>query len=574
MDDEGLALSRRDILMAAASGAALALGAVPASAQTTDTPASAAATGAAPVPGPTAASGQVYEAVGSARTGIAGVMVSNGLDVALTDADGRYTLPVTDETVLFVIKPSGYMTPVDPVTMLPRFYAIHQPAGSPAALGLTFGGIAPTGPLPASVDFALMRQDEPKSFEVVLFTDTQPESDAEVDFIREDIVSALAGTSAKFGLTAGDIMFDDLSMYGRLNRIIGTIGIPWYNVGGNHDFNFEAPGRRYSRETFKTVFGPPHHAFSYADAVFIMLDDVEYLGPDPKRPAGAPPYIGKLDPDQLAFVGNVLAHVPDDKLIVLVLHIPLQTYLDPDVASDNLTNRADLFRLFAGRRFTVSFSGHTHTTEHHYFTEAEAWPSSVPHHHHVMTAVSGSWWSGPYDHRGVAVADSRDGTPNGFHMLAIDGNTYTTRFVPAKEPDHRQVRISVNSRLHGSAKEVARDYRPGQLNQPPILLGAVPATTIVANVFDGGPKTTVTMRIGAGDPVAMTRKPVPDPFVEDLFARNDAVKKPWVKAEVSSHMWVARLPAGLPAGTHRLTVTAVNEYGHAVGGTLALEVIG
>ncbi len=408
----------------------------------------------------------------------------------------------------------------------------------------------------------------------MLFTDPQPESDAEVDFIREDIVSALAGTSAKFGLTAGDIMFDDLSLYDRLNRIIGTIGIPWYNVGGNHDLNFEAPGRRYSRETFKRVFGPPHHAFSYADAVFIMLDDVEYLGPDPKRPAGAPPYIGKLDPDQLAFVGNVLAHVPDDKLIVLVLHIPLQTYLDPDVASDNLTNRAELFRLFAGRRFTVSFSGHTHTTEHHYFAEAEGWPSSVPHHHHVMTAVSGSWWSGPYDHRGVAVADSRDGTPNGFHMLAIDGNTYTTRFVPAKEPDHRQMRISVESHFHGSAKEVMRDFRPGQLNQPPILLGAVPATTIVANVFDGGPKTTVTMRIGAGDPVAMTRKAVPDPFVEDVFARNEPVKKPWIKAEVSSHMWVARLPAGLPAGTHRLTVAAVNEYGRTVTGTMALEVLG
>ncbi len=575
LNDEGLALSRRDVLMAAAGGAAAALQAFPASAQTTDAPTSGTTpTAGAAVPGAVTASGQVYEAVGAARTGIAGVMVSNGRDVALTDADGRYTLPVTDETVLFVIKPSGYMTPVDPVTMLPRFYTIHQPAGSPAALGLTFEGIAPTGPLPASVDFALTRQDEPKSFEVVLFTDPQPESDAEVDFIREDVISALAGTSAKFGLTAGDIMFDDLSMYDRLNRIIGTIGIPWYNIGGNHDLNFEAPGRRYSRETFKRVFGPPHHAFSYADAVFIMLDDVEYLGPDPKRPVGAPPYIGKLDPDQLAFVGNVLAHVPDDKLIVLVLHIPLQTYLDPDVASDNLTNRSDLFKLFAGRRFTVSLSGHTHTTEHHYFAEPEGWPSAVPHHHHIMTAVSGSWWSGPYDHRGVAVADSRDGTPNGFHILAIDGNSYTTRFVPAKEPDHRQVRISVDSHFHGSAKEVMRDFRPGQLIQSPVLLSAVPATTILANVFDGGPKTAVTMRIGAGDPVVMTRKAVPDPFVEDVFARNESVKKPWIKAEVSSHMWVARLPAGLQAGTHRVVVTAVNEYGRSLSGTMALEVLG
>ncbi len=145
MNDEQVAVSRRDILIAAAGGAAVALGAFPATAQTTDTPTTS-ATPAAIAPMPAAASGQVYETVGGARTGISGVMVSNGRDVALTDADGRYTLPVTDETVLFVIKPSGYMTPVDPVTMLPRFYAIHQPAGSPSALGLTFEGIAPTGP--------------------------------------------------------------------------------------------------------------------------------------------------------------------------------------------------------------------------------------------------------------------------------------------------------------------------------------------------------------------------------------------------------------------------------------------
>lgn len=520
------------------------------------------------------ATGSVFETVGAGRRGVPGVLVSNGRDVVATDADGRYTLPVTDETILFVIKPAGYMTPVDPVTMLPRFYRIHQPGGSPASLNLTFEGIAPTGPLPASVDFELMRQDEPKAFEVVLFTDPQPESDAEVDFIREDVVDALAGTNAKFGLTAGDIMFDDLSLYDRLNRIIGTIGIPWYNIGGNHDLNFEAPGHRYSRETFKRVFGPPTHAFAYADTVFIMLDDVEYLGPDPDRPRGAVAYSGKLDPDTLTFVGNVLAHVPDDKLIVLVLHIPLQNDLDPKGPDVNLTNRQDLFKLFEGRRFTVSFSGHTHTTEHHYFAEPDGWPSPVPHHHHVLTAVSGSWWSGPYDHRGVAVADSRDGTPNGFHILAVDGNRYKTRFVPAKEPNRRQVRLSLQSRFHGGNKEIMRDFRPGELIQSPIRLAAVPSTMVVANVFDGGPKTQVTLRIGAGDPLPMTRKRMPDPFVEDVFDRNEGVKKPWIKAEMSSHIWVARLPATLSPGTHRLTVTAVTEYGDTVTGTTALEVVG
>ena len=557
-------VTRRDVLLGAAGAAAAA--AMPASATRAFAQTA-------------TVSGIVFEDRGGAGLrgpddpGVPNVLVSNGRDVALTDAQGRYTLPLPDEAAIFVVKPAGFMPPVDPVTQLPRFYRLHQPNGSPASLNLSFEGVEPTAPLPASLDFALRRQDEPRKFEVVLFTDPQPESETEVDFIREDVIEALAGTPAKFGLTAGDVMFDDLSLYERYNRIIGAIGLPWWNIGGNHDLNFEAPDRRYSRETFKRVFGPNYYAFYYAEALFLMLDDVDYLGADKAKPRMAGKYEGRLDAPQLEFVKNILAQTPQDKLIVMVLHIPLRNYLDDD-AANNLTNRNEFFALFEGRRFTVSFSGHTHTTEHHYFDAADGWPGAAPHHHHVMTAVSGSWWSGPYDHRGVACADSRDGSPNGFHILSIDGLAYKTRFLPAKEPNGRQIRLSVDSRFHGDRPEVMRDFRPGQLLGSPIPHAAVAATSVVANVFDGGPKTMVAMRIGDRAPIEMVRKTMPDPFVEEVFARNEATKKPWIKAEPSSHMWTARLPADLPPGTHRVVVEAVTEYGDRVSGRIALEVTG
>ncbi len=556
-------VTRRDVLVGAAGVVAASIA-----------PASPAAAQGATI------SGIVFEdRSGSGRrqdgdAGIANVLVSNGRDVAVTDADGRYTLPLPDEATIFVIKPAGYAPPIDPTTMLSRFYVHHYPNGSPESLDLTFAGLAPTAPLPASLDFPLRRQDEPKAFEVVLFADPQPESEAEVDFIREDVVDALVGTKAKFGVTAGDLMFDDLSLYDRYNKIVATIGLPWWNIGGNHDLNYEAPDRRYSRETFKRVFGPNYYAFCYAEAVFIMLDDVDYLGADQSRPRGAGRYQGRLDDAQLDFVRNVLAHTPPEKLIVLFMHIPLRTDLDSRDPSVNLTNRDALFALLDGRRYTVSFSGHTHTTEHHYFDAADGWRGSEPHHHHVMTAVSGSWWSGPYDHRGVACADSRDGSPNGFHMLAVDGNSYRTRFVPAKEPNQRQMRISVDSAYHRAQRELMRDFRPGRLLASPIPLAAIPATQIVVNIFDGGPKTNVALKLGDRAPIAMKRVRTPDPFVEEVFLRNEATKKPWVKAEPSSHIWTARLPADLPAGTHRAAVEAVNEYGDKIYGRIALEVTG
>jgi hypothetical protein len=568
IDPPSLPLTRREILLSAAGAAAAALA-----------PTGAARADEAVISVVKHVSGIVYEDRGGSRVrgegdpGVAGVLVSNGKDVDVTDAEGRYVLPAPEEGAIFVVKPAGYMVPVDPVTQLPRFYRLHQPAGSPAGLGLTFGGVAPTPPLPASLDFALKRQDEPRQFEVVLFTDPQPESEAEVDFIREDVIEALNGTKAKFGITAGDVMFDDLSLYGRYNAIIGTIGIPWWNIGGNHDLNFEAPDRHYSRETFKRVFGPNYYAFFYAQALFLMLDDVDYLGADKAKPRSQGKYEGRLDAPQLEFVRNVLARTPAETLVVVVLHIPLRNYLDAETAT-NLQNLGDLFALFDGRRFTVSFSGHTHTTEHHYFDAADGWSGLEPHHHHVLTAVSGSWWSGPFDHRGIACADSRDGSPNGFHMLSIDGNAYKTRFVAAKEPNGRQIRLSVDSRFHGDRFEVQREFRQGQLLGSPIALAAVGATSIIANVFDGGPRTRVTMRIGERAAVAMARQAMADPFVEEVFARNEAARKPWVKAEVSSHIWVARLPADLAAGAHCVMVEAVNEYGDAASARLALEVTG
>jgi hypothetical protein len=156
-------------------------------------------------------------------------MVSNGEAVARTDAEGRYAIPVEPGQSVFVIKPSGFALPVEPSTMLPRFAHVHFPEGTPADLGFRFPGIAPTQALPASLDFALTRIEEKPALNAILFTDPQPKSLAEVDYIRDDVVATVDGIDAAFGGTTGDVMFDDLSYYPRYNGIVGSIGLPWFN---------------------------------------------------------------------------------------------------------------------------------------------------------------------------------------------------------------------------------------------------------------------------------------------------------------------------------------------------------
>ena len=74
-------------------------------------------------------------------------------------------------------------------------------------------------------------------------------------YIGHDVVEELIGTQAKFGVTLGDIVFDDLGMFEPLNATIALVGIPWFNVIGNHDMNMDASNDEDADETFTRIYG-------------------------------------------------------------------------------------------------------------------------------------------------------------------------------------------------------------------------------------------------------------------------------------------------------------------------------
>ena len=519
---------------------------------------------------PEIARGTVFDADSNPRRGISGVMVSNGNEVVKTDEAGRWNLPVTPGDSLFVIKPTGWMTPVDPATNLPNYAYIYAPEGTPGGDAYRFAGLPRTGALPGSIDFPLRKHDEKTAFDAVLFTDPQPETMAEVGYIRDDVVAQTVGLDAAFGITHGDVMFDDLSFYGRCNKIVGTIELPWYNCCGNHDMNLEASDNTYSRETFKRIFGARYHAFQYASATFVLLDNVEYLGTDPGKPNGQGKFRGFFGDRQLSFIRNLLANVPSDQLVVFSFHIPLRTLFGSDPMTANVNTR-EFLTAISSHPNSVSFCGHTHTNEHWYFTAEDGFTAGV-HHHHVLTAVSGSWWSGPFDPRGIPMALASDGSPNGFHILSVDGAKYATTLVPAHDPARNQMRLMIDAQFHASGSEVLRDYHIGRLETGPISVDQVSSTRLVVNFFDGGPRSRLEYVIGDGEPCPMVRVERVDPFVREVYARNADTKKPWVSAGKSSHIWQASLPANLPAGTHRVTVRASDEYGRGHEASMVLEV--
>jgi hypothetical protein len=485
------------------------------------------------------------------EAGIPGVGVSNGLDIVATDAEGRYALEVGDDAVIFVIKPRDWMTPVDE-NQLPKFYYLHKPKGSPPEL--RFAGVAPTGPLPASVDFPLYRRWEPSTFQALFFGDTQPRNVREVEYIAHDVIEPLIAENreigAAFGVTLGDVVFDDLDVFGPLNQAVALLGIPWYNVIGNHDLNQDANDDDHADETWERIYGPPYYAFDHGPVHFLALDDVRwFVGED-----GRGRYVGGLGERQMAFIRNDLARIPKDQLVVLMMHIPLV----------NVEDRRELYELIAARPFALSISAHTHFQQHVFVGEEDGFRGPKRHHHVINVTVCGSWWRGAPDERGIPHTTMRDGAPNGYSILTFDGKDYDIEFRPASRPKSYQMNI----------------YAPDEVD----AAAATGGVEVLVNVFAGSEESTVEMRVGeSGSWSALERVAVEDPAYAATKAREDALlaaamaareargEQPGPVTELpfiplpdvvkSAHIWRGRLPEGLPPGTHLIEVRTTDRFG-------------
>lgn len=466
----------------------------------------------------------------SGEPGVPGVAVSNQREVVLTGEDGRYELPVADEAVIFVSKPSGYAVPLSEDN-LPRFFYVHRPGGSPQS---HYRGVDPTGPLPEAIDFPLTRREEPGRFRIVVLADTQPETGNELNHLRDDVFSDFAGVDCDFGLVLGDIIFDHLNLFPRYIDLIGATGIPFYHVVGNHDMNFDAPDDRHANETFIRHFGPDLCSWNHGQVHFVAIDNIIKAEGDS--------YSTGFDERALTWLRNDLAHVPEEHLVVICTHAPIR-YQEASEGRDGhlSTGSAGLMEVLQSRGRILALSGHTHRTFHHTFGPDDGWTGPGEFRQINCTTACGAWWSGPTDWRGIPVADQTDGTPNGYTFIEFDGVEYRSEFRAAGFGPSHQMRI----------------YTPGEHR-------AEGENVFLVNVFDGHPGSVVTLTLDEGAPVAMERRPQQDPLAQALYGGPTDSGKPWVNPALSDHIWQVSLPEiPQPRRPHRLRIDVTQPDGRS-----------
>ena len=455
--------------------------------------------------------------------GIKGVRVSNGISSIKTDENGKYRIQVSDDSIIFVIKPRNWMTGFDK-NYIPKFYYIHKPNGSPK---LKFRGVDPTGPLPVSIDFPLYPHSEPNKFKAVFMGDTQVNSIEDINYLAHDIIEELVGTDAKFCISLGDIVNNNLSLYEPLVPVMGKLCIPTYYVKGNHDTNYDAaPNQKLIDETYERYFGPSHYSFDYGPVHFISINNSYFVQ--------AKGYGAKLDDEQMAFLKDDLVSIPRKQLVVLMMHIPITQMVDAP----------EIFELLKSHPNVFAIAAHWHTQRNIFVNSESGWKGSRPLHLLVNNTSCGSWWNGAMDEVGIPHTTMSDGAPNGYSIITFNGSKYSIKFKAARKPENYQMNI----------------YAPDS-----IKTYEAAGTQVLVNVFAGSEKSKVEMRIGdKGDWIPMEFFSVEDPAYVQTKKREDSEKQKSASSLPNPgkcpHMWKANLPADIEAGTYLINIRTTDMY--------------
>lgn len=444
---------------------------------------------------------RVRGAVRAGGRGLGRAAISDGLRVVETAADGTFEIITSAERqFVWLSVPSGYRIPTS-TSGTARFYQRLDATAEQSAL------------------FEL--EPDPVSHEdhtLLLLGDIQTQDQQEMEWFLTQSVPDLRDTVRSlgrehiFGISCGDIMYDDLSLYPAYESGVEQLGVPFFQVVGNHDLDRHGVTDEASTETFCRRFGPRNYSFDRGAVHYVVLDDVFWYGTG---------YIGYLDATVLAWLEQDLARVERGSPVIVATHIPVlgshyarRGEESPRVGSA-ITNRDALYRLLEPFQAHV-LTGHLHESEH-------LFASGV--HEHVTGAICGAWWSGPI---------CWDGAPNGYCVYQIRGEEVTWRYKATGRNDGHQMRI----------------YPPGSDPASP--------RDLLANVWDWDPEWRVRWYANGQPRGPMERRRGLDPLSAELHSGPELPpRRPWVDPVPTDHLF----RAALAGDEDDVTIEATDRFG-------------
>lgn len=350
---------------------------------------------------------------------IAGAVVSDGVEVAVTNAEGIYELD-SDKNLgyVFISVPSGYEVPSKGVIPQLHVYLKEKPH------------------ILEQIDFELTAVEGQDNYKMLFFGDmhlaNRTSDKAQfAEFVADVNKYRAANSSTKiYAMTLGDMTWD-IYWYDRnfcfeqyLNEInTGFPGMQIFNTMGNHDNDYKALNDFDASSRFAVEVCPTYYSFNIGKVHYIVLDDIDcskYDGTTSRN------YSKVLSREQLDWLAKDVAHVDKSTPIVVTAHAqffyPKST--DAFKIDHSDSNAKEFFNILKGYKVNI-VTGHTHTIFNARPADTKSLGADNVYEHNAGAVCGSWWWSG---HLTDGIHLSPDGTPGGYSIWDINGTDMKWRY--------------------------------------------------------------------------------------------------------------------------------------------------
>ena len=386
-----------------------------------------------------------------------GIVVSDGYTCTATDENGVYQLTAGEFSYqVYLSIPAAYEVPMS--EGLPCFWQ-----------KLTEGR--------KRYDFTLTPLAGGAENEFNLFCVADPQCQNTTNIARfnnetvPDIAAQVAASTLPcYGITLGDIGWNtentdytnDVFPLMKKAMQMDKVGLPLFQLMGNHDNKVIAVSKNAytvahdiaAQRNFEYIFGPVNYSFNRGDVHIVSMDNVLY--------EGKKKYKGGITDRQLEWLRQDLSHVDKDKLVIFCAHIPFRGGTSvTDESHENYDGVLDLLAEFSEAHIMI---GHTHYQQKYIHKR-----NGKTILEHVHGAACGAWWTANL---------CADGTPNGYGVYEISGNTIANQYYKStnKEADY-QIRAYSATQVFGKSGSLTFGWAA---NAPAMN----DAKCIVANVWN------------------------------------------------------------------------------------------
>ena len=309
------------------------------------------------------------------ETGIANVVVSNGLTTTTTDASGNFTL-TKEGSFIFVTTPKGYAASGQ----------WYQPvSGTQFAFGLK--GVT---------------ERDSDNFTFIQMTDIHLDANTLVTFNKA--VEEFKKISPAFVVSTGDLAnagdgttiseAQAAQWFGAYKTAISGLSMPVYNAPGNHDManlaceSAAGATAGCSKNSYRNSFGPTYYSFDWGQCHCVVLDPNTY-----SVSTQSPMF--EISTSQLGWLQKDLSYRAKNSPLLVFFHEPTTSW-DSQAAQNSVLSLLKQYK-------TAVFTGHAHAN---LLMDAQGVAEQV------TAALSGEWGYG----------DNPDGSKAGYRIVSVAGS--------------------------------------------------------------------------------------------------------------------------------------------------------